>query len=66
MNTVTAEQALETFEMTIKNELPEAWAEWVTAVANALNTGNDSELDKFPQYARDVFNMKRTKKSLEL
>lgn len=66
MTTVTPEEALETYEMTIKNELPSAYAEWVTAVANALNTGDDSELDKYPQYVRDVFNMKWKKKSLVL
>lgn len=66
MTTVNADQALETYEMTIKNELPESYADWITAIANALNTGDDSELDKYPSYVREVFNMKWKKKSISL
>lgn len=62
MNTVTPEQALETYNMTVKNELPEAHADWIKAVTYALSTDDDSQLENYPKWVWQVFCMKHEKK----
>lgn len=65
MNTVTPEQALETYEMTVKNEpLVECHADWTKAVTYALTTGDDSQLANYPEYVWKVFCMKSKKKCI--
>lgn len=64
MQTVTTEKALETYEMTIKNERPEDYPEWVTAVRNAVELGDTSQLATAPDFAIEVWKLKAKKKSI--
>lgn len=55
MEKVTTEQALETYQRTIRDCDYMDWPEWVRAVALAQDMSNDSALSLYPVYAREIY-----------
>lgn len=52
---VTLEQAVETYQRTIKHEPRESWATWVLAVHNSMMMGEWVGVDGIPSFAFDVY-----------
>lgn len=57
MNTVTTEQAIETYRRTVKDEQRFAWAGWVCVIADALVTGDETIVNgtDYPVFVRDAY-----------
>lgn len=55
---VATEQALETYDKTLRDEPYFAWPNWVRAVALAIDTHNTSDLANYPPYALAVYEVK--------
>lgn len=57
MNTVTPEQAYETYKRTVRDEERSSWATWVIAVSNSLAAGEWIGFEGCPAYAKEVFEL---------
>lgn len=66
MNTVTPEQALETYKRTVRDEPRESWANWVVAISNSQAVGEWIGGVMFEGYAKEVFEMVKAEKKVSM
>jgi len=57
MNSVTPEQAFETYKRTVRDESRNSWPTWVIAVSNSLAAGEWIAFDGCPAFAEEVFEL---------
>lgn len=67
MNSVTKEQAIETYRRTVRDYQRYEWAMWVIAVNDSLETGEWVGGDAYPEFAKEVFEeMKKEVKKISM
>jgi len=66
MNTVTPEQAVETYERTVRDEPREAWANYIIAISNSLAAGEWTGGTMFPDYAKEAFVILKAKQKVSM
>lgn len=64
MQTVTPEQAYETYKRTVRDEERTAWATWVIAVSNSLAAGEWIGFQGCPGFAEEVFKMAKAEQKI--
>ena len=58
---VKLEQAVETYQRTIKDEPRDAWDTWVIAVHNSMMMGNWISVEGLPGFAYEVYEFIKSK-----
>ena len=66
MNTVTTEQAIETYKRTVRDEQRYTWATWVIAVSNSLAAGEWVGGNIYPGFAKEVFEALKAEKKISM
>lgn len=64
MQTVTAEQAYETYKRTVRDDSRDSWANWVLAVHNSVACGEWISFEGCPAFAQEVFELALTDKKI--
>ncbi len=64
MQTVTPEQAHETYNRTVRDEDRHSWATWVIAVSNSLAAGEWIGYEGCPAFAKEVFELALSDKKI--
>lgn len=66
MNTVTLDQAIETYERTVRDYPRDSWAHWIVAVNNSIEACKWTGYEGCPEFAEKVFDANKGDKKISM